>query len=161
MIDSKKSKERRAFIQHLVIHLPKSSHANRNNWADTIISEQIPVDQLLPLLSINYKIASRMLWLFSQIALKDASCLRPFLWNIYKAAEDQKIKGREASIANQWLLCGLPQEHEAEAIDVLFAWLSSTATNSTTKSRAKKALVPYIEKYPDLKNELELSTSTE
>ncbi len=144
------------FVQILAEKLPSSSNSNRDVWAKKIVEEHIPISVILPLLDLDYKIASRTLWLFTQIAMVDPSYLRPHLWTIYERFKANTIKGGEASIANQWLICGIPEDQEGQAVDVLFSWLSSSQMNETTKLRSRKALEKIAVKYPEIKSELKL-----
>jgi hypothetical protein len=53
-----------------------------------------------------------------------------------------------------WQLCGVPNENESDAIELLFGYLNSREIDITTKSRALFVLVGLINKYSELKNEL-------
>lgn len=147
------------FIQTLREELPESDNALRDFWARKIIDEQITITELLPLLEQDRKVALRALWLFSQVALISPDYLRPELWTIYQSYLINKIDGGEVSIANQWLICGIPIDFESESIDQLFAWIASSSVNKTTKSRARKTLKKVSQKYPEFDREFQLYLS--
>ncbi len=141
-------------IARLIRELPNSSSQDRDVWAKQVVSNEISLSELIPLLSLEYKVASRTLWLLSQIALEDPNCMQPQLPAIYNAFTSKHIRGGEASIVNQWLICGVPIEMESVCINQLSTWLASNEINITTKTRAIKVLLSLVEKYPELKIEL-------
>jgi hypothetical protein len=149
------------FIQTLIKELPKSDNEQRDIWARRIIGEQIAITELIPLLELDRKIALRTLWLFSQVAFINPDYLRPELWTIYQSYVTNKIDGGEVSISNQWLICGIPVEFESESIDQLFAWITASSVNKTTKLRAKKALEKVSLKYPEMDREIQLYLNTQ
>ena len=136
--------------------LTTSSNEQRKVWAAAIIQEKLTIRSLSSLLLLEDKIASRFLWLLTEIGEADTQRLQDdlvFLFDLCQTLEHIKY---EASFANYWLICGVPIEKEAEYIDFLFTWLSSPKTNITTKSRSVFVLFQLTQKHPDIRNELKL-----
>jgi len=124
-------------------------------WATTIIEKNLDIKALSELLKCERKIATRFLWLLSEIGELNPNRLfveLPFLLNLC----DNLNQDYKTSFANFWLIAGVPSENEGEAIDILFKWLLSTDTNVTIKSRSFLVLFNLTKKYPELKNELKL-----
>ena len=135
--------------------LSSSSEDQRKVWAATIIENDINLTDLSNLLKCEQKVATRFLWLISRIGLYKPNKLfieLPFLLDFC----GQLNPIYKTSFANFWLIAGLPEENEGEAIDLSFKWLLSTHTNVTIKSRAVFVLLKLTKKYPELKNELKL-----
>ena len=73
---------------------------------------------------------------------------------LFDFCASQKHIKSEDSFPNYWRICGVPENREAEYIDILFKWLKSSTTNVTAKSRSLFVLFELTKKYPELKNEL-------
>jgi hypothetical protein len=143
------------FYQELESSLPVSTQAQRTKWATTIIEEDLDIRDLSRLLRCERKIASRFLWLLSDVAILHPPTLMkvlPFLFEL----SDQLDPVYKLSFASWWHYVGVPPENEGRAIDLLFQWLLSSETNVTTKSRSLWVLAKLTKKYPELKNELKL-----
>ncbi|WP_300663687.1 hypothetical protein [Fluviicola sp.] len=143
------------FYRELESSLPASNMEIRKVWVTTIIEQGVDLKTLSGLLRCEQKVASRFLWLLSEIGLSDPNRLLselPFLWNFC----DQLNPIYKQSFASFWLIAGVPIENEGVAIEYLFQWLLSTDTNVTIKSRVVLVLFKLTEKYPELKNELRL-----
>jgi len=152
----KSEKDYTIFYERLKSSLPSSSGAQRKVWAMYIIEKKISVRDLSCLLLLEYKIASRFLWLLTDIAELDKKALEKelvFLFDLCSPLDHIRI---EASFANYWLICGVPIEKEAECIDWLFKWLQSPEMNVTTKSRSLFVLFNLTQKYPEMTNEFKL-----
>jgi len=108
------------------------------------------------LLQEDYTIASRFLWLLTDIAEIDSEHLKEDLIFLFDLCQTLDHIQLEPSFTNYWLICGVPVEKEAEYIEHLFEWLSSNERNITTKSRSLFVLQKLTGKYPDLKNELKM-----
>ena len=144
------------FYKELENSLPKSTSDDRKIWASTIIREDLDIKYLSKLVLCKEEVASRFLWLLSEIGEIDSSKLfkeLPFLLDL-----NDKIKhvDTEASFANYWLISGVPIENEAKAIDLMFTWIQSADVNVTAKSRSLFVLFNLTKKYPELKNELKI-----
>ncbi len=144
------------FLEELKTFLPNSSAQQRRNWASIIIEKNLSIRKLSDLLFLDYKIASRFLWLLTDIGEIDNQKLKDDLVFLFDRCIMLNHIKPEPSFANYWLVCGLPVEKEAEYIDYLFKWLSSSESNVTTKSRSLFVLFKLTEKYPDICNELKL-----
>jgi hypothetical protein len=141
--------------QELEHSLPKSNAVKRKIWADLIIREELDLKHLSNLLRLDPKIATRFLWLLSEIGTLSANKLLkelPYLLDLCT----QLNPVYQTSFANYWLLVGVPIEQEAKAIDLLFHWLLSNESNVTLKSRSILVLYHLSKKYPEIKNELKI-----
>lgn len=146
------------FREELKSSLASSSGAERKSWALTIISEDIPLIDLFPLLSYEGKTASHFLWLVSDVGLQHPEKLCAELPVLFEYVE-QNHPQYLSSFASWWHYVGVPEENEAKAIDHLFKWFLSAETTVTIKTRALWVLVELSKKYPDLKQELKLCLS--
>ena len=143
-------------FEKLKIALPQSSAQDRKIWASEILKEKISIRHLSKLLHEDYTVASRFLWLLTDIAEADSETLKKdlvFLFNLCQTLDHIKL---EPSFANYWLICGVPIEKEGEYIEYLFEWFSSKESDITTKSRSLFVLEKLTQKHPDLKNELKI-----
>jgi len=143
------------FYKELESYLPTSTAEKRIMWATTIIDKDIDIKDLSKLLKCEHKIASRFLWLLSEIGLLSPNKLTnelPFLLEL----SDHLNPAYKTSFATFWLIAGVPSENEGKAIDLLFQWLLSADTNVTIKSRSILVLFKLTKKHPELKNELKL-----
>ncbi len=145
------------FYHHLQKRLPKSTAADRTTWASQIVEEEISLRELSDLLQCKREVATRFLWLLSDVGDVDSAYLLkelPFLFELSSTIQHLNIR---PAFAKYWLLAGVPPENEGEAMDLLFGWLLSSETKVTLKSNAIFALLRLIQKYPELKQELKLS----
>jgi hypothetical protein len=143
------------FYDELKSSLASSTEAQRRSWAQTIIHEDISLKDLSSLLSCGDKAASRFLWLLSDIGISKPKKLfaeLPFLFELVQKEHTNRL----TSFASYWHYVGVPEENEAQAIDLLFKWFLSAETNVTTKTRALWALLKLSEKFPELKQEIKL-----
>lgn len=127
----------------------------RKNWASTIIEKDLSLKELSSLLQSDQKVASRFLWLLSDVGIANPDKLHaelPFLFDVCERLHPEY----KSTFASFWLYVGVPVENEGQAIDLLFHLLQSTDTNVTTKSRALLVLAKLAKKYPELKNELRI-----
>ena len=143
------------FYKELEFFLPTSTAEKRKMWAATIVEKNIDIKDLSKLLKCEQKIASRFLWLLSEIGELNPNKLfieLPFLLDLC----DRLNHTYKKSFATFWLIAGVPSENEGRAINLLFQWLLSADTNVTIKSRSLLVLFKFTKKYPELKNELKL-----
>lgn len=143
------------FYKELEHSLPTSTSNNRKLWVNKIISEDIDIKDLANLLKSEHKTATRFQWLLSEIGLANPNKLLtelPFLLVFF----DKLNPIYKTSLASYWYIAGVPIENEVVAIDLLFQWLLSNHVNMTIKSRCILVLYKLTNKYPELKNELEL-----
>ena len=144
------------FLKTLKSSLPKSSFEQRKNWAIFILKNNIDLKELAELLKCEKEIATKFLWMLSDIGILSPNKLLtelPYLLNLCNTVnQDYKI-----SFASFWLYAGVPPENEGEAIELLFQFIVSPKTNVTVKSRSVLVLFNLTKKYPELKNELRYS----
>jgi|SRR6185436_1144927 len=143
------------FYRELESSLPASTGEKRKKWAIAIVEKDIDIKDLSRLLKCEHKIASRFLWLLSDVGILNPTKLfneLPFLLDLC----DHLNPVYKTSFASWWHYVGVPPENEGRAIDLLFQWLVSTETNVTIKSRSLWVLFKLTKKYPELKNELKL-----
>lgn len=142
------------FVNELKLSLPGSTGEQRKKWAFFIAKNNIKIKSHSELLLCDNKIASRFLWLISDIAELDKDLLRNDLVYLFDLCITLNHIRIDASFANYWLICGVPVKKEGEYTDWLFKWLQSPETNVTTKSRSLFVLFQLTETYPELCNEL-------
>jgi len=143
------------FYRELESGLPASTGEIRKKWVTAILEKNIDIKDLSLLLTCEPKVASRFLWLLSEIGISDPKRLfieLPFLLDLF----DQHYPIYKISLASFWRIAGVPPENEGRAIDLLFQWLLSPDINVTLKSRSLMVLFKLTKKYPELKNELSL-----
>jgi hypothetical protein len=143
------------FYKELEFSLAASTGEQRKAWAATIVENDIDIKGVSGLLKCEQKIATRFLWLLSDVGILKPNKLfieLPFLLDLFEGLNPVY----KTSFAGWWHYVGVPSENESRAIDLLFHWLLSSDTNVTIKSRSLWVLVKLTKKYPELKNELQL-----
>lgn len=111
------------FISHIKLYkeledsLAYSTSEQRNKWATQIIENGQDLKDLSNLLFCDKKIASRFLCLLSDIGALDPNTLFVVLPYLLKLSEEVKQVNLIQSFASYWLLTGVPEEKEAQAID--------------------------------------------
>ncbi len=147
---------RQDFLKNLKSSLPKSSYEQRKMWAIYILEKNIDLKELAELLKYEKEIATKFLWMLSDIAILSPNRLLSELSYLLTLCgtinQDYKTY-----FASYWLYVGVPSENEGEAIDLLFQFIVSPKTNITVKSRSALVLFNLTKKYPELKNELRYS----
>jgi len=146
-----------AFLEELVQLLPSSSGAQREVWAKTIVAQQIGLPTLAVLLDEEQKVASRFLWLLSDLGNVNPDCLRLHLPYLLQLSETVVHVNLKQSMASYWLIAGVPEQNEGIALDWLLQWLRSPNVNATTKSRSLKVLVKLVQKHPAIQPEVLLA----
>lgn len=143
------------FYTELETYLPTSDGVQRKSWANNIVNENIDLKELSKLLQCEHKIASRFLWLLSDVGTVQQAYLAkelPFLFALCEKVKPSSL----SSFATFWLIAGVPIKNEARAIDLLFQWVLALDVTPTIKVRAFLVLFQLTIKYPELKNELKL-----
>lgn len=133
-------------------NLANSSVEMRHLWVRQIVDEAISIRHFESLLDLDKRAISRLLWLFSEIGLESAKKLHQELPVIYALLKKLDAEFLQA-LANYWLIAGVPEEQEANAIGLLFEWLQSPKTRVSIKSRAVYVLFELCKRHPDLKSE--------
>jgi hypothetical protein len=149
-------KARPSFLEELKSSLPKSSYEQRKMWAIYILEKNIDLKELAELLKYKKEIATKFLWMLSDIGILSPNRLLselPYLLALCSTIN----KDYKTYFASYWLYVGVPSENEGEAIDLLFKFIASPKTNITVKSRAALVLFNLTKKHTELKNEFRYS----
>lgn len=142
-----------ALYKQLESSLSTSTGHQRKKWATKIIEKDIEIKNLSGLLNCDQKIATRFLWMLSDVGILEPKKLLRELPILLNLCEDLN-PNYKTSFASFWLYTGVPTENEGIAINLLFSWILSTDTNITIKSRSLLVLFELTKKYPELKSEL-------
>ncbi|MEM7105715.1 MAG: hypothetical protein AAF502_21435 [Bacteroidota bacterium] len=142
------------FYKSLEKALPTSDAEQRIEWAKEIVNNHIDIKDLSDLLLCEKKVASRFSWLLSDIGTVKPGTLFEVLPYLFKVSNKVTAFNFKHSFANYWRISGVPEENEAEAIDLLFDWIQSARVNVTIKSRSLFVMSNLTKKYPELRNEL-------
>lgn len=140
--------------------LAESSAKQRRKWVMEIIDNDIQLLEFANLLSLNDKTALRFQWLISEVGLENKSKLHKDLPSLFKLSKKVKSDSFKWAFTNYWLIAGVPEGDEGEAVDLLFQCLLSDEPNPTIKTRAIKVLIKLSKTYPEIIEELKLSLST-
>ena len=143
-------------LNELTASLARSDAAQRKAWATSILENQIDLHELLSLLGEDRPVATRFLWLLSGVGEQAPEKLLQLLPLLLRRRAELNHLSIEHSLARYWLIAGVPEENEGEAIDLLFSWLSSSQLNDFVKSNSMLVLHRLCDKYPDLQNELRI-----
>ncbi|MFZ2898059.1 MAG: hypothetical protein WA004_05525 [Saprospiraceae bacterium] len=149
----------REIYQTLLSSLPGSMAVNRSQWARIIVEQDLDLLELSRLLLEDKKVATRFLWLLSDVGALQPQKLAALLPHLFEIREQVKADMTHA-FTRYWFLCGIPPENEGEAVDMLFDWFLSPKTGVSIKVYAMGDLVQLAEKYPDLKEEVKLAIET-
>src|SRR5687768_3004473 len=99
------------FYKELESSLPASTQAQRTKWATTIVENDIDLKDLSELLKCEHKIASRFLWLLSDVAILNPPTLLKVLPFLFELSE-QLNPLYKMSFASYWHYVGVPPENE-------------------------------------------------
>lgn len=149
------------FYNQLETNLPTSTTEIRQKWASVIIENDVNIKALSKLLYTDKKIASRFLWLLSEVGLLNPNKLNVELSFLFRLSDEFTHIDMKKSFPTFWSIAGVPVSNEVEAIDLLFNWIQSSSVDITTKSRSLIVLYELTEKHPELKNELKLCLENE
>jgi hypothetical protein len=145
------------FLNLLLASLPGSSGADRKLWARLIVENNFDIEVLSVCLDQEYKIASRFLWLLSDIGEYNGAFLGKYISFLFEKSQSGTSLNFDTSFAKYWFLAGIPEEHEGIATDLLFKWLNAPDINVSIKFHVLNALFELCQKYPELKEELTAS----
>ena len=145
-----------ALYNELKSSLADSTAKERQNWASTIIENEISIKELSRLLFTDRKTALRFQWMLSGIGHLNPKRLFNDLPYLFELSPKVEIIDFREAFATYWSIVGVPPQNEGEALDLLFELLSNQKTNSTIKTRALNALLVLMKKYPEIRNELKL-----
>ncbi len=140
----------------LLLELATGNGSDRQAWAKRVIDDDVDVIGLCDLLYENKNIATRFSWLLSDIALADPAKLYKTLPYLFQLKDKASIPNFQYSFSKYWNYCGVPEQHEGEAIDLLFKWIQDPKVSVHIKTNALSVLYKLVKKYSDLKNELKI-----
>jgi len=146
------------FFNTLHQYLKTSTEAQRTVWIKQIVDEGMDVQELADRFLFGERTtALRFSWLLSGIGIYSPSTLFNILPYLFAKKAQTRIKDFEYQFVKYWSIAGIPKENIGEATNLLFAWLTSSKTNVSTKTHAMQNLYNLSKEYPDLKNELKSS----
>ncbi len=145
----------RNFKIQLIRDIGKSTGADRQQWAEFIILNDIPLEELVDILYMNTDISTRFAWLLGDICQMDAKRVRGIIPQMVQDRPLIKIKNFHRTIAKSFQYAGVPETIEGEAIDLMVNWLLDPKIIVSTKNHALFALNQLRQKYPTLKIELQ------
>lgn len=140
----------------LTNNLAASSFAERRIWAKQITAQPDTLGKLLPLLLGEKKTAYRFSWLLSDVGEADKDVLRSELPYLFDNRDKVTAPGFEQQFVKYWRICGVPEAHKGEAIDLMFSYLVNPKVNTHIKTITLTVLHSLCNEYPELKNELKL-----
>ena len=145
-------------LSEFEVRLPESTSSQRQEWAKQILEKHIDLPALIDyFLTRQEAVLSRFLWLLSDLGTLAPDTLLAVLPQLLNNFESINILNINSTFANYWLIAGVPEENEAEVINILFDWINSPQSNITAKSRAILVIQKrLIKKYPELKPEFKL-----
>lgn len=143
------------FYRELEASLAASTGEQRKMWATRIIRDDLEIKELAGLLTGEQKVATRFLWLLSDVGILAPEKLLSELPFLFQFCTNLNPVYKN-SFASFWMYAGVPVENEGEAIDLLFRILLSNDTTVTIKSRGLFVLAKLAKKYPELKPELKI-----
>lgn len=140
--------------EQLQQELAISDTAQRREWAKSIVTNRIQLSELMPLMLRDDKTAMRFTWLLSDVAEVDPKTLYHFLVEFFNYPGRNTFFDSTTAFARYWYICGVPPEHDGQAVELCFQWLNQPGAKVSLKLPAMKVLVRLTQKYPELKNEL-------
>lgn len=144
------------FLTELVSTLPQGNANDRKRLAGRILDEKIDLKELCALLIQEKRVSQPFLWLLSELGMLDPNALHDLLPYLFSLRHKIQHVDLSTQLATYWLIAGVPEENEGEAVDLLFNLLRSAETSKTNKARAQKVLIKLQDKHPDLERELKL-----
>lgn len=140
-------------LSELKVGLANSSGQDRQRWAQFIAEKRIDIHQLLPTLDLGQKTGTRFLWLLSDIGMVDPELLRSYLPELLARSKSKSTIPLNNAMARYWLIAGVPEGQEGEAIDLCFDMLQQPTLNVSLKYNALRVLAQLTDSYPELKDE--------
>lgn len=130
------------------------SAESRAYWAQRLIKEQVPIEELLPLLDEEHPIGMRFTWIWGSIITQNAQYLAPIVSPCFERRNDITFPGYKRSIAKMLCMVGVPEELEGLVVDELFKWILNPKIKVAVKVFAIDTIAQLAVKYPELKEEL-------
>ncbi len=138
-------------------HLAKSMAVDRKAIARDIVEQDIPLQDLFPLLTAKYTTRSRFIWLLSDIGELDPERIRAALPDLLTLSQKIQYTPLDQAFARLWFIAGVPPEQEGLAIDRMFELLQPYTVNVSIKYNALRVLEKLMKTYPDLQAEFILA----
>ncbi|MFY8021976.1 MAG: hypothetical protein ACOVP1_12290 [Bacteroidia bacterium] len=126
----------------------------RQALAHAIVSNEIKLADLIPVLYYPHPISMRLAWVLGNVCVLQPEIISPFLTQLFQQRTAIKVIHFNRSLAKFFLHCGIPEEMEGEVLNELFIWLNGNTEDISTKSITLKVLMKCVEKYPALQFEL-------
>lgn len=142
------------FISDLNSRILKADKKLRNHWVQEMIQHEFPPILIYSGVEDDSRIKLRVMWLFSELGLMGKDYLFPYLSELLELINPETDFQKAATFANYWLICGIPEQDEGKAFDMLLNWYSSSDSGASLRQRAYKNLERLIKKYPELNNEI-------
>ena len=130
------------------------SDNNRKTWAKFIVTNKVPLKDLVELVTAKHPIGMRFIWMVGDLADNYPETVVSSVKAFYDKRDEVKFPNYSRSLAKLFYRVGIPKEIEGEAINDLFTWLTDPKTDVSTKTFALLALQGALQKYPELKSEL-------
>ncbi|MCF8238610.1 MAG: hypothetical protein K9I85_10670 [Saprospiraceae bacterium] len=138
------------YLTFLEVHLAKSMAVDRKAYAQEIVQQGIPLQELFPLLESPYTTRSRFIWLLSDIGDADPARLRSVLPDLLAVSQKVQYTPLDQAFARLWFIAGVPPVQEGLAIDRMFDLLRAYTVNVSIKYNALRVLEKLMETWPDL-----------
>lgn len=130
----------RQLLRDLLHKLPDSDAAIRKQFAEQIITEEVPLDSLLSILHSDDKTAQRFMWLIGDICRISPETVAPCVPFLFSVRHELSFPGVNRGIAVSLFQTGIPKEIEHEAIVQIFQWMEDKETSIACKSFSAKCL---------------------
>lgn len=140
--------------QALRTSLANSSGADRTQWVESIVKQNIPLVELIDLLYLDYKTAIKFSWMIGTMAERYPKKIYPVVTHVFENIDRIKIPNFHRTMAKMFYLVDIPEEIEGAAVDSMFNWLLNPKVIVSTKNYSLFGLYKLTEKYDDLKIEL-------
>lgn len=145
------------FLERLREELPTSAGETRQKWAKEIVDNNYDLPVLSKCLLMDYPIATRFSWLLSDVGMVDSAYLFAYLPELYTLRDQIDTFDFSESLIKYWRICGVPEQNEGEALDLLFEKLSLSDTKMSIRHVAVEVLIELHKKYPEIENELRIA----
>lgn len=146
-----------SYLTFLEANLAKSMAVDRKAYAQEIVQQGIPLQELFPLLESSYTTRSRFIWLLSDIGEVDPARIRAVLPELLTWSQKIQYTPLDQAFARLWFIAGVPPEQEGIAIDRMFDLLNGYTVNVSIKYNALRVLEKMLESYPEIKDEFILA----
>jgi len=129
---------------------------NRKKWAEYIVSNKIPLIDIIELLHAEKRAATRFIWVVGDLCELDPKVVYPAITYFWSKKNETEITNYNRSLAKMFWLCGIPEKIEGVATNEMFEWLLDPEVIVSTKNYSLLALANLTDKYSELKSELRM-----